>query len=252
MMSDIEFEVIDTGVGVLTLNRPASQNAFTANMRAELIAALTDPSLQAMQAVVLTGADGTFSAGADLKDMATTGESEDVSDATRLFTAFRRANPVIIAAVRKYALGLGSGVAMAADLVIAGDDAQFGYPEIAHGLVAGITMVRLKELLGDRKAMELVITGRRIPALEALELGLVNEIVPTQSTTDRALELARDIATRSPLAVATTKKFFYEASDMTYGAALNAGERVITLMRSSKAAKAGAAAFANRGTESHP
>lgn len=246
-MADIEFEELSDGVGLLTLNRPHRKNAFTAGMRAELIAALLGPDVQRMRAVVLTGADETFSAGADLKEMHVSGETEDVSDASRLFTAFRRANPVIISAVRRYALGLGSGVAMAADLVVAGDDAQFGYPEIQHGLVAGITMVRLKELVGERAAMELVVTGRRVLADEALALGMVNEVVPADQTLDRAIELANGIAERSALAVQTTKKFFYEASDMTYGAALNAGERVIITMRASRDAKAGSAAFAEKG-----
>lgn len=245
-MADIEFITIEDGIGLVTLNRPHRKNAFTAAMRAELIAVLNSPELQKTRAVILTGAEDTFSAGADLKEMRISGETEDVSDATQLFTAFRRANPVIIAAVRKYALGLGSGVAMAADLVIAGDDAQFGYPEISHGLVAGITMVRLKELVGDRMAMELIITGRRVVAEEALQLGMVNKVVPTDRTIDEAKSIARQIAGYSPLAVHTSKKFFYETSDMPYSTALNAGERVIALMRTSKDAKAGAAKFVKR------
>lgn len=242
-MPEIEFAVVENGVGTITLNRPEKLNAFNGPMRRELARLLRSEELQEMKAVVLQAKGKAFSAGADLSEVGKRDRWEDISAATDLFTAFRRSAPVIIAAVQGYALGLGSGIAMAADIVVAGENAQFGYPEVAHGLVAGITMIALRELVGPRKAMELLVTGRRVPAAEALALGMVNEVVAAGSERDRAFDLAREIASKAPLAVRTTKRFFYEAAEMPYSIAVKAGERVIELMRKSKDAQEGATAF---------
>lgn len=248
-MAQLEFKVIDDGIGVLTINRPEKRNAFTAVMRGELIQLLTSPEVVAQRAVVLEGAGHSFSAGADLAEVGQRDSWHDISSAGRLFTAFRQCNPVIIAAVTGYALGLGSGLAMASDLVIAEDDARFGYPEIQHGLVAAVTMIGLKQIVPGRKALELLLTGRRIAAQEAQELGMINELVPQGRAQERARELAKTIASLDPLAVHTTKRFFYESSGMSHASALSAGERIIALIRSTAAAKAGANAFLARERE---
>jgi enoyl-CoA hydratase len=242
-MPEVGFAVVEGGVGALTLNRPEKLNAFNVPMRHELARLLRSEELQEMTVVVLQGEGKAFSAGADLNEVGKRERWQDVSAATDLFTAFRRCSPIVIAAVQGYALGLGSGIAMAADIVIAGEDAQFGYPEVKRGLVPGITMVGLREVVGFRRAMELLVTGRRVPAAEALALGMVNEVVPAGSERSRAYELARQIASNAPLAVRTTKRFFYEAAEMPYSVAVRSGERVIELMRKSKDAHEGAAAF---------
>lgn len=242
-MAEIEFAVLEAGIGTITLNRPEKRNAFTVPMRHALYTILRSDELQEMHAVVLQAEGQAFSAGADLTEVGKRDRWQDIAAATDLFLAFRRCAPVIISAVQGYALGLGSGIAMAADLVVAAEDAQFGYPEVAHGLVAGITMIPLRDLIGMRKAMELVVTGRRVPARQALELGMVNEVVTAAELRDRAYRLARQVASNSPLAVKTSKRFFYEASELPYSVALKAGERVIELMRRSKDAREGAAAF---------
>jgi enoyl-CoA hydratase/carnithine racemase len=243
---DIDFNVLDDGVGVITIDRPEKRNAFTTAMRHRLVELLTSDLVQEQRAVVLEGSGGVFSAGADLREVGHRDSWSDISAAGRIFSSFRRCGPVLIAAVEGYALGLGSGIAMACDLVVAAEDAQFGYPEIAHGLVAGVTMIGLKEIVGPRRAMELLVTGRRVPAAEALALGMVNEVVPGARVHERARELASEVAGHGALAVHTTKRFFYESSEMPYSAAVHAGERVIALMRRSDGARAGARAFAER------
>jgi enoyl-CoA hydratase/carnithine racemase len=250
-MADIEFTRLAEGIGAITLNRPEKRNAFNVPMRLELQRLLRSEELQELRVVILRAAGAAFSAGADLKEIGQGARPGDIASAADLFTVFRRTSPVTIAAVQGYALGLGSGIAMAADVVIAAEDAQFGYPEVVHGLVAGITMIALRELVGPRKAMELLVTGRRVGAAEALAIGMVNEVVPVALLGDRALELALQIAANSPLAVRTTKRFFYEAAEMPYGVAVKAGERVIELMRKSKDAQEGAAAFVGRRPASY-
>jgi len=229
-MSDIEFEC-DGEIGFVTLNRPEKRNAFSAEMRGELTRILRSDEVDELSALVLRAEGTVFSAGADLREVGTRDTWPSRAAASHLLTAFRRTGPVVIAAVRGPALGLGSGLAMACDLVVAGESAQFGYPEVEHGLVAALTMVGLKELVGQRAAFELLVSGRRIDSAEALELGMVNEIVADDRVEARALELARQIAARSGVATRTTKRFFYEIEDLTHAAAMHAGERVIELAR---------------------
>jgi enoyl-CoA hydratase/carnithine racemase len=245
-VSHIDFSVLEDGVGVITIDRPEKRNAFTTPMRQRLVELLSSDEVQQQRAVIVESCGDAFSAGADLREVGRRDSWSDISAAGRIFSGFRRCGPVTIAAVQGYALGLGSGIAMACDLVVAADDAQFGYPEIAHGLVAGVTMVGLKEVVGPRKAMELLVTGRRVPAAEALDLGMLNEVVARERLHDRARELAREIAAHGELAVQTTKRFFYESSEMPFSAAVHAGERVIASMRRSDGARDGAHAFLTR------
>lgn len=230
-MPDIVFEQREGAIGVITFNRPEKRNAFTTDMRNELTELLRSEEVDALDALVLRGEGTVFSAGADLKEVGKRDSWPARAAAGALLNAFHRCGPVIVAAVQGPALGLGSGIAMACDLVIAGESASFGYPEVQHGLVAGVTMVGLRNLVAQRAAFELVVTGRRVPAAEALALGMVNRIVPDAEVDDTAMELARSISANSRAAVRTTKRFFYEIDDLTRSAALQSGERVIELAR---------------------
>jgi enoyl-CoA hydratase len=230
-MSTIKFEVLETGIGLITIDRPGKRNALDDASMLALIEILEAPAMQELSAAVLVGAGKHFCAGVDLSEIGTSRHTASKPPGGRLFQAFRESGPVIIAAVHGYALGLGCGVAMAADLVVASDDSQFGYPAIAHGLVNGVTMVGLKEVVGARKSFEMLVTGRRVAADEALAIGMVNEVVPVDELRQRALEIARTIAGHRLLAVQTTKQFFYEASDLSFGAATRVGERVVQLIR---------------------
>lgn len=230
-MPNITFEVLETGIGLITIDRPEKRNALNDESVLNLIEILESEEIQDLSAVILAGTGKHFCAGVDLGEIGAPKSRPTKPQGGRLFAAFRQCGPVIIGAVHGYALGLGCGVAMACDLVIASDDSQFGYPAIEHGLVNGVTLVGLKEIVGARKSMELLVTGRRVHAAEALDIGMVNEVVPSEQLRDRAIELARQITGNRPLAVRTTKQFFYEASELTFSAATRAGERVVELVR---------------------
>ena len=240
-MSHIEFTT-KGAVGTLRIDRPEKRNAFTIEMRLALLQALTSPEARELSAIVIRSEGPMFCAGADLKEVANQ-ELKNLSSSVDFWSAFRESRPVIICAVQGLALGLGAGIAMSSDIVIASEEAAFGYPEIQHGLVASYMAVGLQQLMGTRKAFELVITGRRVPADEAMMLGMVTEVRPGAEVQDRAYELAEEIAGRMPLAVHTTKKFFYEAVEMPFTQGIRASERVVDMMRRNKEVQSKAAAF---------
>ena len=247
-MAELTFTQED-GIGTITFNRPEKRNAFTGEMRQTLHSMLRSPEAQELAVIVLRAEGKMFCAGADLNEVANS-NLRHLSSSVDFWSGFRLSRPVLISAVNGIALGLGSGIAMSSDIVIADEEAQFGYPEINHGLVASYMAVGLQALIGARKAFELVITGRRIPAQEALTLGMINEVVPNPKLYDRAYELAREIAGRMPVAVHTTKKFFYEAAEMPFTTGIRASERVVEMMRKNKDVQEKARAFVGRNKTS--
>ncbi len=196
-------------VALLTLDRPDQLNALSFALVAqlgELLAVLdADP---ACRAIVVTGSgERAFAAGADIRELAAeTPASLREADPFAVLDGIGRLGTPVVAAVRGFALGGGMELAMACDLVVAGDDAQFGQPEIRIGVIPGAGGTqRLARAIGKARAMELVLTGRRIDAAEADRLGLLTAVVPAAETVDRALELAGRIAGQAPLAVAAAK-----------------------------------------------
>lgn len=230
-MSEILFEEHGGGVGVITFNRPDKRNAFNTQMRRGLYELLRDNRLQSLTAVVLKANGPSFCAGADLKEGLSATDKQQTSAGSDLMLQFRRTRPIVIGAVQGGALGLGCGIAMACDIVIAADDAVFGYPEVPHGRVAAITMVGLQSIVPARVALELLVTGRQVPASEALALRMINEVTSRNNLDVRAMALARQVAAYSPLALHATKRFFYEASEMPFGVATRAAERVIEAVK---------------------
>ncbi len=213
-MTDAEKAVlaeVTEGVAILTLNRPAVLNALDDATYRALDAALEDLEARGdIRALVVTGAgERAFSAGADLTYMrALDGEARQefillTYRVTNRLAYFPRPS---IAALRGYALGGGFELAMACDLRVAGSDAQFGLPEITLGSVPGSGGVqRLPLLVGPTRAKELVLTGRRLPAEEAMAWGLVNRVVPPDQVLSAACDLARTIAGHNPVAVEHAK-----------------------------------------------
>jgi enoyl-CoA hydratase len=193
------------GVALVTLNRPRALNALSFDLLvrlAEAVEALdADPTCRA---IVLAGA-GTraFAAGADVAELAAqTAESLDASPGFRGWDRVAAVATPTIAAVRGFALGGGAELALACDLLIAGDDATFGQPEINLGVIPGAGGTqRLARAIGKARAMDLVLTGRRVPAVEAERLGFVTRVVPAAETLDAALDLAAAIAAQPPAAV---------------------------------------------------
>lgn len=206
------------GVALVTIDRPEVRNALNFALLAELADALetldTDP---ACRAVVLTGSgDKAFAAGADISELAD--QTPKRLAAEGRFDAWERIAAVglpIIAAVRGYALGGGCELAMSCDLIIAGDDARFGQPEIRIGVMPGAGGTqRLTRAVGPRLATELILTGRMLGAEEARAAGLVNRVVPAAETVSAALDLAAEIAAMPPLAVRAAKQAILAAAEL--------------------------------------
>ncbi|HTK63761.1 MAG TPA: crotonase/enoyl-CoA hydratase family protein [Pseudonocardia sp.] len=205
---------------LITLNRPDAHNAINAALGLGLENALrtldTDPALRVG---VLTGAgDRTFCAGADLKALAR-GESlspdRDRNRGVGVLFRHRVAKP-LIAAVNGAALGGGTEIALACDLVVAADTATFGLPEVTRGLTAaGGGALRLPRQIPLKLAMEMLLVGDRVDAATAARLGLVNHVVPPGEVVASAVALAARIAANAPLAVQAHKRLAYEG--LAYG-----------------------------------
>jgi enoyl-CoA hydratase len=197
------------GVALVTIDRQEALNALSFDILDSIADALErldrDP---ACRVVVLTGAGPrAFAAGADIKELAT--QTSASLRGGKRFAVWDRIAAVglpVIAAVRGYALGGGCELAMACDLIIAGDDATFGQPEIRIGVIpGGGGTQRLTRAIGQAKAMEMILTGRSMSAVDAERAGLVTRVVPAETTLDAALELASRIASMPPRAVRAAK-----------------------------------------------
>lgn len=205
------------GVALVTIDRPQARNALSFALLDELADALETLDADGQTRVaVLTGAgERAFAAGADILELAD--QTPERLRAEGRFEAWDRIWAVgipLIAAVRGYALGGGCELAMSCDLIVAGDDAQFGQPEIRIGVMPGAGGTqRLTRAIGTARAMELVLTGRSMPADEALQAGLVTRVVPAAQTLDDALALADTIAAQPPLAVRAAKRSVRAAAE---------------------------------------
>lgn len=220
-MSDYEFILVELpapGVGLVRLNRPQALNALNNGLMRELHTALrafdTDPEISCM---MITGSDKAFAAGADIKEMATTGFAEmfmrpGVTDNFD-FSGYRKP---IIAAVSGFALGGGCELAMACDMIVASETAVFGQPEINLGILpGGGGTQRLTRAVGKALAMEIMLTDRRLSAQEALQYGLVNRVVAPESYFEEAVKLASKVAERSQVAIFLTRDAIQKAYEAT-------------------------------------
>lgn len=192
-------------VGLITLNRPEALNALNLQLLNELVAAASELDADTgIGAIVLTGSAKAFAAGADIKEMVAKDYSEmyaaDWFEGWSRFTAVRTP---IIAAVSGFALGGGCELAMMCDIVIAGENAKFGQPEIKLGVIPGMGgSQRLTRAIGKAKAMELILTGRAMGAEEAERAGLVSRVVPSEAVLDEALAVGATIGSMSlPIAM---------------------------------------------------
>jgi len=197
----------DGAVLVVTINRPKVLNALDARTLAELDAVFSDAAARDdVRAVVLTGAgEKAFVAGADINELSVqtaVGGREHARRGQALFNRIERLGKPVIAAVNGFALGGGCELAMACTLRVAADSARFGQPEINLGLLPGYAgSQRLPRLVGRGRALELLLTGRQIPADEAFRIGLVNRVVPAAELATEARTLAQAIAAKAPVAV---------------------------------------------------
>ena len=211
-------------VGLITLNRPKALNALNAQVLSELLAATAafdaDPSVMAM---VLTGSEKAFAAGADIKEMlGKTYADMYLNDHFVQWEAFARVRKPVIAAVAGYALGGGCELAMMCDFIIAAETAKFGQPEITLGVIPGMGgSQRLARFVGKAKAMDMVLTGRMMDAAEAERCGLVSRVVPPGDVIAEALKAAGRIAEFSLPSVLMAK----EAVNRSYETTLAEGLR---------------------------
>lgn len=235
------------GVALVTLDRPEVLNALDYRTLGELVEALEALDVDnSVRCVVITGAgDRAFAAGADIKEMAdaTPVTLTNANNFAR-WERLRRIRVPLIAAVRGFALGGGNELAMACDMIIAGDDATFGQPEIKIGIMPGAGGTqRLPRAVGKAKAMEMILTGRNMSAAEALERGLVSEVVAREETLPEALKLAAEVASMPPLAVRAAKESVNRAYELSLEAGLEFERRNFFLLFSSEDQKEGMAAF---------
>jgi enoyl-CoA hydratase len=235
------------GVALLTLDRPEVLNALDYATLGELVEALEALDAdEAVRCVVITGAgEKAFAAGADIKEMAdATPVTLSAANNFARWERIRRVRVPVIAAVRGYALGGGCELAMACDMVVAADDAVFGQPEIKIGIMPGAGGTqRLTRALGKAKAMELILTGRNLPAKEAYERGLVSQVVAREEVLPAALALASEVASMPPLAVRAAKEAVSRAYELSLEAGLEFERRNFFLLFASDDQKEGMQSF---------
>ena len=205
---------LEPPVGVVTLNRPKVLNALSPDLIGEVTTALGEMGRdESIRAVVLTGGPKVFAAGADIGDMAERGPVDQLErDQTGRWAAIAALSKPLIAAVNGYALGGGCELALMCDLIVAGDSARFGQPEINLGIIPGAGGTqRWPRTAGKYVAMEVNLTGTPITAQRAYQLGLVNKVVPAEVTIEVAKRIGRRIAEKPPLAARLVKESVNQA-----------------------------------------
>jgi len=236
----------EAGVRLITLQRPEALNALNTELLGELAAELDhaerDPDTRA---VVITGSRKAFAAGADIKEMAErdlVGILDDPRQAS--WQAITRFSKPLIAAVNGFALGGGCELAMHADIIIAGEDARFGQPEINLGIMPGAGGTqRLLRAVGKSLAMQMVLTGEAIDARFAQRAGLVSEVTQPEFTVDRAIAIGRVIAQKAPLAVRLAKEALLKAQDTDLASGLRFERHAFTVLAGTADRNEGIAAF---------
>ncbi|WP_010324057.1 2,3-dehydroadipyl-CoA hydratase PaaF [Marinobacterium stanieri] len=243
---DILVSDISSGVLTITLNRPEAYNALRTQLLSE-VAEVLDQAAQNddVRAVVITGNEKVFAAGADIKEMAALDAVGVLNDPRVLhWRRIAQFTKPLIAAVNGFALGGGCELVMHADIVIAGDNAQFGQPEINLGIIPGAGGTqRLLRTVGKSMAMQLVLSGEFISAAQARDFGLVSEVTIPERSLERATELARKIATKPPIAVRQAKEVLLKAYETTLDSGLSLERKAFTLLAATEDRNEGIAAF---------
>jgi enoyl-CoA hydratase len=235
-------------IAIITINRPDKLNALNIQTRSEGAAALNELATDdSVNVVVITGAgEKSFIAGADIGEFAgrTPLTQRDVMRGPSLFTAFDNFPKPVIAMINGFCLGGGCELALACDLRIASDKARFGQPEINLGIIpGGGGTQRLTRLVGEGRAMEMILTGDMIDAATALSIGLVNMVIPAAELTEKTLELASKIAEKSPIAARLAKESVKLASRSNLDEGLRREVDLFALCFSSQDKDEGVAAF---------
>lgn len=235
------------GIVALELNRPEARNALSMDLRAELeIALLTAEDDREVRAILIHGQDNVFAAGADIKMMSEIDlpSTLDLAHRRNIFQVVAGLTKPVVAAVSGYALGAGFELALACDIVVASETAEFGLPEVTLGIIpGGGGTQRLTKAVGKHKAMEMILTGRRINAFEAQQAGLVNDVTPKGEWLAKAEDLAMLLATRPPIAVRLGKQAVLAADEEGLTAGIAHERRLFELAMATEDRKEGMTAF---------
>jgi enoyl-CoA hydratase/carnithine racemase len=242
-------EDLGPGAALVRIDRPEARNALDIPTRVALAAAFERLGMDpAVRAIVLTGTGKAFAAGADLKDMAERTAAEMMLRRTHLqWQAIAACPKPVIAAVNGFALGGGCELAMHADIILAGESAKFGQPEIKVGIMPGAGGTqRMLRAMGKFKTMKLLLTGAIIDAAEAERCGLASEVVPDDRLMARATELALEIAALPPLAAEQIKEVALLGEDIPLASALALERKAFQLLFSTEDQKEGMRAFLDK------
>jgi enoyl-CoA hydratase len=239
----------DGAIAVVLLNRPEQLNALSDELMEELVAILIELDRdQSVLAIVLGGSERAFAAGADIGELAQA-SAIDLYYQRRIerWDAIRGLWTPLIAAVSGYCLGGGCELAMSCDLIVASESAEFGQPETGLGIIPGAGGTqRLTRAVGKALAMDVILSGRRLSAREALAAGLVARVVPKEAWLEEAKRLAGEIAEKGPVATRLAKDSVDRAFETTLTAGLEAERRVLYLAFASEDAKEGLTAFTEK------
>jgi len=247
-MENVRIETSD-GVAIITVDRPKVLNALNAQTVAEIGEAFEQArNDDAVKAVILTGGgEKAFVAGADIAELAKMTPITGKATAERgqsIFMKIERFPKPVIAAINGFALGGGCELALACHIRIASEKAQIGLPEVTLGIIPGYGGTqRMARLLGKGKALELILTGDRIPAQEAERIGLVNKVVAPEELMNTAMEMAKKIASRGPLAVRAAIEAVMSGSEMPIEEGFFLEATLFGLLASTEDMKEGMGAF---------
>lgn len=250
----LKIEIRDDGVAVVELNRPDARNALNLELRKALADTFDHLSRhQSVRAIVLTGGEKVFAAGADIKDFLTVTTSQMYLRHTEQYwKSITDCPKPIIAAVNGYALGGGCELAMHADIIIASQTATFGQPEVKLGLMPGAGGTqRMLRALGKFQTMLLVLSGKFITAPEAQAMGLVSQVIDGDNAIPEALNIARTIAGYSSIAVQQIKEVTNLGQDMSLEGALALERKALQILFDTKDQKEGARAFFEKRTPNY-
>lgn len=248
-----EYSCIKTAVtgrvATITLHRPDALNALNSQLVRELIAAATEFDADpAIGAIVITGSERAFAAGADIKEMAEQGYAEMFFGGPFPgWGGFERLRTPLIAAVAGYALGGGCELAMMCDIILAADTAKFGQPEVNLGILPGFGGTqRLPRAVGKYKAAELILTGRQMGAEEAERAGLVSRVVPADELLAEAQKVAETIASKSRIAIAAAKDALQAAQETPLSEGLRLERQLFAAAFATEDQKEGMQAFTEK------
>ena len=243
-------------VGRITLARPAKKNALDRRAADELVEALKILGEDQAVRVVLLDADGDdFCAGADLEALErmlgvdAEAHRQDAAALGRVYGYLRAMNKPVVAAVKGRALAGGAGLATACDIVLARDDARFGYPEVRIGFVPAMVMTMLRRITGERQAADLVLTGRTVDAAEALRIGLVSRVLPADRFDAEVAAIVGGMAKSPPQAMQLTKRLFYAMDGQPFRGAIERGVDANVEARLTDEFREGVRRFTKRGGE---